>query len=161
MSRADETTRIGFYLDNDLLEECDACWKAYEFPSRNTFVNEAIRHYIDTMRMRTLDDELIERLGAAIAKASDDNAVKISKGLFRYAVGQEMILCMLAKLYGLDAFDVAQLRRRAIRDVRRTRGRVNLEAIADFQNEEEARLIQSESMREDNDGEYYIDIEDE
>lgn len=161
MSRADETTRIGFYLDNDLLEECDACWKAYEFPSRNTFVNEAIRHYIDTMRMGTLDDELIERLGAAIAKASDDNAVKISKGLFRYAVGQEMILCMLAKLYGLDAFDVAQLRRRAIRDVRRTRGRVNLEAIADFQNEEEARLIQSESMREDNDGEYYIDIEDE
>lgn len=161
MSRADETTRIGFYLENGLLAECDACWKAYGFPSRNAFVNEAIRHYIDTMRMGTLDDELIKRLGAAIAKASDDNAVKISKGLFRYAVGQEMILCMLAKLYGLDSFDAVQLRRRAIRDVRRTRGRVNLEAIADFVNEDEARLIQSESMHEDDDGEYYIDIEDE
>lgn len=161
MSRADETTRIGFYLDNDLLAECDACWQAYGFPSRNAFVNEAIRHYIDTMRMGKLDDTFIERLGVAIAKASDDNAVKISKGLFRYAVGQEMIFCMLAKLYGLEAFDVAQLRRRAIRDVRRTRGKVNLEAIADFQNEEEARLIQSESMREDDDSEYFIDGWDE
>lgn len=161
MSRADETTRIGFYLDNDLLAECDACWQAYSFPSRNAFVNEAIRHYINTMRMGSLDDKLIKRLGTAIAKASDDNAVKISKGLFRYAVCQEIILSMLAKLYGLDAFDVAQLRRRAIRDVRRTKGRVNLEAIADFQNEEEARLIQSESMREDDEGKYYIDLEDE
>ena len=68
---------------------------------------------------------------------------------------------MLAKLYGLESFDVAQLRRRAIRDVRRTRGRVNLEAIADFQNEEEARLIQHESMREDDDSEYFIDGWDE
>lgn len=151
MSRAEETTRIGFYLENKLLKDCDACWRAYGFPSRNDFVNKAIRYYIDTVRIGQVDDTIVERLGSAIAKAVDNSATKISKGLFRYAVGQEMLLTMIAKNYGLSASEVFRLRGQAIKDVRKTRGKVNLEAIADFLHEEEARKLQWESMREDDD----------
>ncbi len=135
MARADEKTRIGFWIENELLERCDACWKSHGFPSRNEFVNRAIEHYITTQTLEQADDLLVERLAAAIAKATDDSAVKISKGLFRYAVGQEMIMHILASAYGITSDKVYALRGLAMKNIRRTRGKVSLEAIADFQNE--------------------------
>lgn len=135
MARADEKTRIGFWIENGLLERCDVCWKSHGFPSRNEFVNRAIEHYITTQTLEQADDLLITRLSAAIAKATDDSAVKISKGLFRYAVGQEMILHILAGAYGITSDKVYALRGLAMKNVRRTKGKVSLEAIADFQNE--------------------------
>lgn len=136
MSRADEKTRIGFWIENELLERCDVCWRSHGFPSRNEFVNRAIEHYITTQMLEQADDLLIARLSTAIAKATDDSAVKISKGLFRYAVGQEMILHILASAYGITSDQVYALRGLALKNVRRTRGKVSLEAIADFQNED-------------------------
>ena len=120
MSRADEKTRIGFWIENDLLKQCDDCWKVYGFSSRNEFVNRAIEQYIATL------------------------TIQISKGLFRYAVGQEMIMHMLAAISNITADEVWELRARAIKNVRKTRGKVSLEAIADFQHENEVRELLSQ-----------------
>ena len=134
MARAEEKTRAAFWIENDLLQRCDICWKSHGFASRNEFVNRAIEQYMATLTLENADELLIERLSAAIAKAADDGVVKISKGLFRYAVGQEMILHILASQSGITSDVVGMLRARAIRNVRKTRGKVSLEAIADFQN---------------------------
>ena len=134
MARADDKTRTAFWIENDLLRRCDICWKSHGFASRNEFVNRAIEQYMTTLTLENADELLIERLSAAIAKAADDGVVKISKGLFRYAVGQEMILHILASQSGITSDVVGMLRARAIRNVRKTRGKVSLEAIADFQN---------------------------
>jgi len=139
MARKDEKTRTAFWIENDLLRRCDECWKKNGFASRNEFVGRAIEQYIATLTLEQLDDLLVERLGAAIARAADDSAVKISKGLFRYAVGQEMILHILAHEFGIESDQVSRLRGLAIRNVRKTRGKVSLEAIADFQNERPAQ----------------------
>lgn len=143
MSRADEKTRIGFWIENDLLKQCDDCWKVYGFSSRNEFVNRAIEQYIATLKLEVVDDALIQRLADAMAKASEKSTIQISKGLFRYAVGQEMIMHMLAAISDITADEVWELRARAIKNVRKTRGKVSLEAIADFQHENEAREILS------------------
>ena len=134
MARAEEKTRTAFWIENDLLRRCDICWKSHGFASRNEFVNRAIEQYMTTLTLENADELLIERLSAAIAKAADDGVVKISKGLFRYAVLQEMILHILAGGMGVTSDVVEKLRVRAIKNVRRTRGKVSLEAIADFQN---------------------------
>ena len=134
MARAEEKTRTAFWIENDLLQRCDICWKSHGFASRDEFVNRAIEQYMTTLTLENADELLIERLSAAIAKAADDGVVKISKGLFRYAVLQEMILHILAGGMGVTSDVVEKLRVRAIKNVRRTRGKVNLEAIADFQN---------------------------
>ena len=137
MARAEEKTRAAFWIENDLLQRCDICWKSHGFASRNEFVNRAIEQYMATLTLENADELLIERLSAAIAKAADDGVVKISKGLFRYAVGQEMILHILASQSGITSDVVGKLRALAIRNVRKTRGKVSLEAIADFQNEQD------------------------
>lgn len=136
MAREDEKTRAAFWIENDLLRRCDICWKSHGFASRNEFVNRAIEQYMTTLTLENADELLTQRLADAIAKAADDGAVKISKGLFRYAVVQEMILHILASQSGITSDVVGKLRAMAIRNVRRTRGKVSLEAIADFQNEQ-------------------------
>lgn len=137
MARAEEKTRTAFWIENDLLRRCDICWKSHGFASRNEFVNRAVEQYMTTLTLENADELLIQRLSAAIAKAADDGAVKISKGLFRYAVIQEMILHILASQSGITSDVVEKLRAMAIKNVRRTRGKVSLEAIADFQNEQD------------------------
>ncbi len=136
MAREDEKTRTAFWIENDLLRRCDICWKSHGFASRNEFVNRAIEQYMTTLTLENADELLIQRLADAIAKAADDGAVKISKGLFRYAVVQEMILHILASQSGVTSDVVGKLRAMAIKNVRRTRGKVSLEAIADFQNQQ-------------------------
>lgn len=53
----------------------------------------------------------------------------ISKGLFRYAVQLEMVMRVLAELSEYTPEQVEEMRREAIHNVRRTRGKVNLEDI--------------------------------
>lgn len=87
-----------------------------------------------TLTLENTDELLIRRLSAAIAKAADNGMVKISKDLFRYTVLVEIILRILASRSGITSDVVEKLRARAIKNVRRTRGKVSQEAIADFQN---------------------------
>jgi len=134
MSREDIKTRIGFWIDNDLLRRCDTCWRANDFASRNEFVNQAIEEFITATTLKNMDDAVIGRLADAIAKASDAGIVKISKGLFRYAVNQKIIMQILAAQFGFDSREIRTLRGMAINDVKRTRGRISLEEIADLQN---------------------------
>ena len=134
MRREDTKTRIGFWIDNDLLRRCDTCWKANDFASRNAFVNRAIEEFIVTTTLKNMDDMVVSRLADAIAKATDAGTVKISKGLFRYAVILEMIMHILAAECNVNANQLRNLRGRAIKDAKQTRGRIDLEAIADFQN---------------------------
>ncbi|MCI9553620.1 MAG: hypothetical protein HFE94_08820 [Acutalibacter sp.] len=54
---------------------------------------------------------------------SEDNAKAISKGLFRYSVQLEMVMRVLAELSGYIPEQVADMRREAINNMRRTRGR--------------------------------------
>lgn len=82
MSREDTKTRVGFWIDNDLLRRCDECWKANDFASRNDFVNHAIEEFITTTNLKNTDDAVVGRLADAIAKAADAGIVKISKGCF-------------------------------------------------------------------------------
>lgn len=139
MPRAEEKTRTAFWLEKELLARCDICWKAHGFSSRNEFVNRAIENFITTQTLKNTDDELTNRLASAIAKAADDGVAKISKGLFRYAVNQEIMMTLLAGQFGIKGDDISFLRSLAIEDVKRTRGKISLEDIADFVHQKKAQ----------------------
>ena len=76
------------------------------------------------------------KLAQAVKDLSEDNAKAISKGLFRYAVQLEMLMRMIATLSEIDDDKVEKMRREAINNVRRTRGKVSLaEIITGYYNE--------------------------
>ncbi len=119
--------RISLYLDKDIVEKADRMMKEYGY--RNEFYTAAVENFIADKLLQEKDSALSEKLAQAVADMSENNAKATSKGLFRYAVQLEMVMRMIAALSDIDEEEVEDMRREAINNVRRTRGKVNLKDI--------------------------------
>ena len=120
--------RISLYLDKDLVKRADRFMKEQGFFSRNKLVTQALESLMTDSDLQD-NDLLGEKLAGAVMKLSEDNAKAISKGLFRYAVQLEMVMRVLAELSEYTPEQVEEMRREAINNVRRTRGKVSFEDI--------------------------------
>lgn len=120
--------RISLYLDKELVKRADRFAKQEGFSSRNELFSTAIESLMADDALQS-NDILSEKLASAVLTLSEDNAKAISKGLFRYAVQLEMVMRILAELAEYTPEQVEEMRREAINNVRRTRGKVRLEDI--------------------------------
>ena len=121
--------RISLYLDKDVIKNADIMIKKFGFRSRNEFFTKAVESFAADKILKENKNELSERLAEAIAEASKNNAIAISKGLFRYAVQLEMVMRMLAEQFEYKPLEIKMMRQEAMNNVRRTRGKVRLDDI--------------------------------
>ena len=121
--------RISLYLDKDVIKNADVMMKKFGFRSRNEFFTKAVESFAADKILKENKNELSERLAEAIVEAEKNNAIAISKGLFRYAVQLEMVMRMLAEQFEYRPLDVKMMRQEATNNVRRTRGKVRLDDI--------------------------------
>lgn len=121
--------RISLYLDKDIVKKADKMMKEHGYRSRNEFYTVALESFIADELLQENASALSDKLAKAVAEMSQDNAKSISKGLFRYAVQLEMVMRMIATLSDISDEEVEDMRREAINNVRRTRGKVNLKDI--------------------------------
>ena len=120
--------KTGVSLDSELISECDDYCVKNDI-SRSELIEQALKLYLATRNLKTKRDTLVPELAECIAKASDDGIVKISKGLFRYALEVEMLIELLADSLDIDDEDLYEIRRRAVNNVRRTRGKIKLDDL--------------------------------
>ena len=120
--------RISLYLDKGLVKRADRFAKEKGFSSRNELFARAIESLMADSDLQD-NDILGDKLAEAVLKLSEDNAKAISKGLFRYAVQLEMVMRVLAEISEYTPEQVEEIRREAINNVRRTRGKVRFEDI--------------------------------
>ena len=120
--------QISLYLDRGLVKRADRFVKEQGFSSRNELFARAVESLMADTDLQD-NDILGDKLAEAVLKLSEDNAKAISKGLFRYAVQLEMVMRVLAELSEYTPEQVEEMRREAINNVRRTRGKVSLEDI--------------------------------
>lgn len=120
--------RISLYLDRELVKRADRFAKEQGFSSRNELFSHAVESLMADNALQD-NDILGDKLAGAVLKLSEDNAKAISKGLFRYAVQLEMVMRVLAELSEYTPEQVEEMRREAINNVRRTRGKVSFEDI--------------------------------
>lgn len=130
--------------------------------SRSDFIAKAIREYISAIEIGKQKNIIAEHLAAEIIKGSEKGVTKISKGLFRYAVEVEMIIMILSELTDIPPEIMAEYRKEAVRNVRRTRGKINLDDLIARNNREFAEKKIAENPYEYKDGngsvsKYYID----
>ena len=83
-------------------------------------------------------------LAECISVASDEGITKISKGLFRYAVEVEMLIALLAETFEVTEKELKVIRREAVNNVRRTRGKINLDDLI-MRNEREG-IVDSDEI---------------
>ncbi len=87
---------------------------------------------------------LVPELAECISAASDEGITKISKGLFRYAVEVEMLIALLAETFEVRKNHLKDVRREAVNNVRRTRGKINLDDLI-MRNEREGIVDNDDS----------------
>lgn len=122
------TNRIGISLDEETLKLCEKYSAEYS-RSRSEFIAEAIREYISTLEVDRQKNIIAKELADEIIKGSEAGVAKISKGLFRYAVEVEMIIMILSELGYVPKDVLEQYRKEAINNVRRTRGKIDLDDL--------------------------------
>ena len=123
-----EKIRTGIYVSSDVLAECDD-YCAKQNISRSELIEQSLKLFLATRAIKDKSDVLVPELAECIALASDDGITKTSKGLFRYAVEVEMLIAILADTFEVSKNELKNIRRDAVNNVRRTRGKINLDDL--------------------------------
>ena len=122
--------RVSLYLDKKTMQVVDLFIKKNGLHSRNEFFERAAENLIADEAIKSGGDVMSEKLAKAIEAAAENNAKAISKGLFRYAVQLEMMMRYIAQTHEFTDDELDEMRREAINNVRRTRGKIKLDDIA-------------------------------
>ena len=121
-------TKTGVSIDSALLCECNRYCDDNSI-SRSELIERALKLFLASRVLSLKSDLLVPELAKCIAAASDEGIVKISKGLFRYAVEIEMLIELLSQAFDVTEDELNDIRRRAVNNVRRTRGKVRLDDL--------------------------------
>ena len=127
---SEDEQRVSLYIDKETVKTVDVFIKKQGYHSRNEFFEKAAKNLIADSALKSSDDILSDKLAKAIENVSAENAKAISNGLFRYSVQLEMMMRVIAKTNHFTDDDLEDMRREAVNNVRRTRGKIKLEDIA-------------------------------
>ncbi len=150
--------KIGISLDKETLQLCDK-YAAEHSRSRSEFVAAAIQNYVSDLELGRQKNIIANELFGEIIKGSEAGVTKISKGLFRYAVEVEMIIMILSELANIPPNIMEEYRKEAIRNVRRTRGKINLDDLITRNNREfaERKLADKQAVKGEISDEYMVE----
>ena len=121
--------RISLYLDKERVIKMDEAIKKYDYRSRNEFVSFAVDNLIADKLLDENDMVISEKLSRSIAEMSEKQTLQIAKSMFRYAVEMELIMRMFSETLDFTPSEIEDMRKEAIRNVRRTRGKVRLDDL--------------------------------
>ena len=125
--------RIGVYISEELLDQCDAAVEKSGADSRSEFICDAIMHYIAVINMagnsRVLTPALESVIGSKIALTED----RLSRLLFKLGVEVAMMNNILATTHNIDADTMNALRRYCTDEVASIGGKYKFEDAVKFQ----------------------------
>lgn len=125
----EDKTRISLYLEKDFVKMIDENIKKYGFSSRSDFFKIAGENLVADRTLQENATAISRKLSFEIKRNGEANSKRISQGFFRYAVQLEMIMRVLAKALGNSNTEIDEIRKDSIRNVYRTKGRVDIEEI--------------------------------
>jgi len=129
MEETKNATRIGLYIDTDLLTRCDASIPLTNARSRSEFICDAIEHYIATLNVKGNSKVLTPALGSVIGGKIAGTEDRISRILFKLAVEVAVQNHLTAGRYQFEDGYLEELRDYCAQEVASTNGRMNLADI--------------------------------
>ena len=121
--------RIGLYISEELLDQCDAAAEKSGADSRSEFICDAIMHYIAVINMtensRVLTPALESVIGSKIALTED----RISQLLFKLTVEIAVQNHLTAGRYRYEDGYLDGLRDYCVQEVKALNGRMDLKEI--------------------------------
>ena len=130
MEETKNATRIGLYIDTDLLARCDAAIPLTDARSRSEFICDAIEHYIAALHVKGSSKVLTPALESVIGGKIAGTEDRISRMLFKLAVEIAVQNHLTAGRYQFKDGFLEELRDYCTQEVASTNGRMNLADIA-------------------------------
>ncbi len=125
----EEKIRTGISISKDLLAECDKYLDDSVYTNRSELIEAALKFFLAARNISKKSEVLVPELAECIAAENDRVISKLSKGMFRYAVELEVLIEILEVTFELDKNKLKEIRRNAVNNVRRTRGKINLDDL--------------------------------
>ena len=130
MEETKNATRVGLYIDNDLLTRCDATIPLTDACSRSEFICDAIEYYIAVLNAKGSNKVITPALESVIGGKIAGTEYRISRMIFKLAVEIALMNHLNAGRYRYDDHYLDQLRDYCVQEVAALNGRMNLADIA-------------------------------
>lgn len=118
--------RACVYLKKQTFLKSDSLIKLANCQSRNDVIEKAVDFYFGYITSQLSQEYLCSVLGQKMEGLIGTLGTRISRGNFRYAVELEMLMRMLASVLRISGDDYGKLRKKAIDEVKRTNGNIDI-----------------------------------
>ena len=125
--------RIGLYISEELLDQCDAAVEKSCADSLSEFICDAIMHYIAVINMQECSRVLTPALESVIGSKSALTEGRINRIVFKLGVEVAMMNNILAATHNIDASTMESLRQHCTKEVATIGGKYRLEDAVEFQ----------------------------
>ena len=123
----------GFWITVDMDKEIDAYLQLDNCDNRSEFVMNALKFYIGYMNTKNASAFLPEALSAMLTGTLNGFGNRIGSVLFKQGVDINLMGQIIAYDTEIDDGEYERLRGKAIRDMKRTNGRISFKDALDFQ----------------------------
>lgn len=122
MAEDSEKVRKGFYIEKELLKQCDSLLEKANARSRNEFLNQALKFYIGFLTSEKIEDYLLQSFSSVLLSAIWDSENRIARTEFKMAVELSKLTKLIAYSYEIDEEDLDKLQATCVEEVKRIHG---------------------------------------
>ena len=132
-----EKARIHFYIEKNILKQCDAALPLAKCTSRNEFVNKAIEFFLFYLHTENDTDLLCKTMNSIVSATIKNTENRLSRLQFKEAVELAKITRMIAPLCGLDSRQLEKLHIDCVNEVKRINGIIDYQSAVEVYRKEE------------------------
>lgn len=127
--------RIGVYLEQELIEECDRMLDEVGARSRNDFINKALRFYIGYLKTNQAEDYQLQSVSSMVTGTIRDTENRLARMDFKLAVEIAKLSHIMATVYEVDEETLQKLQQKCVEEVKQINGAIWFEDVYRYQNE--------------------------
>lgn len=121
------------WLPDSTWQKVEDYYRTDNCAAKNEFIKKAIEFYAGSLHTKNANAFLPEVLSTTLTGTLDGFASRISSLLFKQGVDINLMAQIIAYDTDIDEGTYERLRGRAIRDMKRTNGRISFKDAMDFQ----------------------------
>lgn len=125
--------RVVAWLYPEMIENMNNLMENHGMKNQTEFVEKAVDFYIGYLGSQNATTYLSKILLEAIAGTLKENENRQSANLFRLSVEMSMMMNILAAGLEISDEDMRKLRGRCVQEVKRNKGRINMEDAVKYQ----------------------------
>ncbi len=137
MISKDKKEKVGIWMPPDMVKWVDAAYPLHEISSRSELICKAVEFYLGYLQTEHSTQYINKTTLAFLEDQLAKLEARVCRQLFRMCVEQSMIANVSASQFpGIADETLIALRKKCVKDVKRTIGNIRYDKIYAYQNEE-------------------------